>query len=81
MLKVWLVILEVVVVIIEWLVDWWVLMIWLGDRVEFFDGLKVWVIWLEVRLGVERVVRRVVKFIDRYVKKGECILVCFCVCE
>lgn len=37
----------------ERLADWRVLTTRLGDRVEFFDGLKVWVTWLEARLGVE----------------------------
>ena len=42
----------------ERLADWRVLTTRLGDRVEFFDGLKVWVTWLEARLGVERAARR-----------------------
>ncbi len=45
----------------ERLADWRVLTTRLGDRVEFFDGLKVWVTWLEARLGVERAARRAAK--------------------
>lgn len=53
----------------ERLADWRVLTTRLGDRVEFFDGLKVWVTWLEARLGVERAARRAAKPTDRHVKR------------
>ncbi|EPH0593489.1 hypothetical protein NG384_003687 [Pseudomonas aeruginosa] len=65
----------------ERLADWRVLTTRLGDRVEFFDGLKVWVTWLEARLGVERAARRAAKPIDRHVKKGERISACLRVRE
>lgn len=35
----------------ERLADWRVLTTRLGDRVEFFDGLKVWVTWLGSQAG------------------------------
>lgn len=53
----------------ERLADWRVLTTRLGDRVEFFDGLKVWVTWLEARLGVERAARRAAKPTDSMSKR------------